>query len=91
MFEDVPIGIINILILLKALNLEEVQDYDSTVLIMISTGATVLKILKEFLLIRNSAKYLKDTVVHYTLSMMKAGYDWIPLLNELGKSDINFS
>lgn len=81
MFEDVPIGIINIMILCKALNLTDMQDQESEVLILMSTIATFLKILKEVLLIRNGAKYLKDSVVHYTLSMMKAGYDWIPLLN----------
>ena len=80
MFESLPIGFFMVLIFAKVINMDLLynENDSSASNLFIPFISTILKIIKEFVLIFHESSYLKENVIHYALIQIKGKYNWIP-------------
>lgn len=90
MFEDLPLGLMNLLMILDIFKVPELVSSGKTFLIIATIGS-ILKTIKSLIAIYLDAYYLKENFVEYGLSMMKARYNWIPYMEYIGKGEMDYS
>lgn len=90
MFEDFPLGILNLLIVFDVFNVPELVENGKGFLIIASISS-ILKTIKTLTVLYLDSYYLKENFVEYGLAMMKARFNWIPYMEYIGKGNMDYS
>ena len=82
MFQNLPVLVIDTLILTKVVNCPELLK-ESLNGLLLSYGLTIFNLISQVITLKMNANYLKEDFLSYCLISMKAKFGWIPYIGKL--------